>query len=127
MSYDIYLHAPGVTCPSCGRPADEPDCPKPTYNLSPIFAKAFTGEACVALRGTRARATGLHLLVGHAAKDTLGALREAAAALDDPCRRILFRNLQPANGWGTVEDARRVIARLIIVAVDYPDHVWSVQ
>ena len=46
MSYDIYLRKLPSPCPTCGHeaPAPAPDLPDPTYNLTPIFDLALTGE-----------------------------------------------------------------------------------
>lgn len=138
MSYTIRLHADPVKCPTCGHEDEGPDyLPDPTYNLTPIFDLALTGEplpnpevgegAVVLLRASTDRPRGLRLLDGRRAGDTVDWMRKALAHLNDPAQADAFRALEPSNRWGTLKDARWVMERLIEAAENYPRHVWEIR
>jgi hypothetical protein len=137
LSYDIYLRGDPETCPTCGRRASEPDLPDPTYNLTPIFDRALTGEELpnqdvseamvVLFRKETDRPRGLRLLSGRKAKDTIEWLRKALAHMNDPANVATFRALEPENKWGTLEDARYVFGKLLEAAEEYPEHKWEVH
>lgn len=137
MSYDIYLRSDPETCPTCGRRGFEPDLPDPTYNLTPIFDRALTGEdlpnpdvsecAVVLFRKETDRPRGLRLLSGRKAKDTADWLRKALAHVNDPANAATFCALEPENKWGTLEDAQYVFGKLIEAAAEYPEHKWEVH
>jgi hypothetical protein len=137
VSYDIYLRGELETCPTCGRRAEEPDLPDPTYNLTPIFDRALTGEALpnsdvsegmvVIFRAETDRPRGLRLLSGRIAGDTVGWIEKALAHLIDPAQEHDFLALEPENRWGTLEDARWVMAQLLTAARDYPRHRWEIR
>ena len=137
MSYDIYLGK--AACVTCGH-VDHADVnlPNPTYNLTPIFDFALTGEplpnedvseALVVLHHAKTdRPRGLRILNGRTGRDTLKQLNAALFALsDDPEKMKTFRKLQPPNGWGTPEDARSVMKTLRDAAEEHPDHVWEIR
>lgn len=135
MSYGVYLVT--TDCPTCGRRGDEPELPDPTYNLTPIFDLALTGEELpnpdvaeigVVLMGKETdRPRGLRLLSGRTGADTIEQLARAVARLNDSAKAASFRELEPSNGWGTLGDARTVMRELLEAAVEYPDNVWAVQ
>lgn len=135
MSYDVYLRAP--TCPHCGHKGAEPWCPDPTYNLTPIFDLALTGEplpnpdvgeAGVVLLGEQTdRPRGLRLLSGKLARDTIVMLEKALGHLQDPAKRDAFVALEPDNGWGDLAGATTVIAKLLEHARAFPDNTWEVR
>ncbi len=137
MSYDIYLDAPEDRCQACGREHGSPDLPGPTYNLTPIFDLALTGEPLpnpnvseghvVLLRAATDRPRGLRVLSGRLAEDTVTRLESALAALNDPARDGEFRALEPENGWGTLRDARSVIDRMLDAAREYPKYRWRIR
>lgn len=136
MSYDIYLRAPQDTRPTSDDD-DYPELPHPTYNLTPIFDRALTGEPlpspevpeiAVVLGGkATARPRGLRLINGRKARDTVVALRKAVGHLNDPAQEAAFRALEPSNRWGTLEGARKVMAALLEAAEEYPEHVWEIH
>jgi hypothetical protein len=133
MSYDIYLRA--TPCPTCGH-SYEPDLPDPTYNLTPIFDRALTGEdlpnsevsefAVVILKEKTDRPRGLRVLSGRKAKDTKDWIAKAVAHLEDPAEESAFRALEPENKWGDLEGAREVMKALLEAAERFPEHVWEV-
>lgn len=135
MSYDIFLR--GSACPTCGRGAEDPELPEPTYNLTPIFDLALTGEpmpnpetneAQVVLLGRETeRPRGLRILSGRRARDTVTMLSNALARSRDPTMRRQFVTLEPPNKWGTLPDAVWVFERLREAAERYPDHVWEIR
>lgn len=138
MSYDIYLRATAKKCETCGHIDNaEPDLPEPTYNLTPIFDRALTGEdlpnldiseGAVVLLGKKTdRPRGLRLLSGKHAKDTIGWLRKAVEHLNDPAQKAAFKALEPSNGWGDLEGAKKVMAKLLSAAEEYPENVWEVH
>src|SRR5271166_4063749 len=114
MSYDVYLQKPA--CPTCGHADPGPDLPDPTYNLTPIFDLALTGEeypnpdvteARVVLLGAKTeRPRGLRVLSGKTGRETVDTLSEACRRLLDPALHDKFRLLEPPNKWGTLESAR---------------------
>lgn len=114
MSYDVYLRSP--ECEHCKRKGEEPCCPDPTYNLTPIFDLALTGEAC-----------GLRALNGQKAKDTVRALKNAIERMSDPKLAERFKSLEPENGWGSLRGAIQVTEKLLGLAESYPTHVWEIQ
>jgi hypothetical protein len=135
MSYSIYLR--GVKCQACGRNAEEPDCPGPTYNLTGIFDLALTGEplpnpetpeiAVVLFGKATDRPRGLRALSGRIASETIVDLDRAVARLVDPALYNDFVALEPDNGWGTLPDALNVMQRLQALAAEYPNHVWEIH
>lgn len=135
MSYTIRLET--VPCPTCGRRSDAPYLPDPTYNLTPIFDRALTGEplpnpevsegAVVLLGGKTDRPRGLRVLSGMKGRDTIELLRAAVAHLFDPKQEASLRELEPDNKWGDLEGAREVMSMLLKAAEEFPDHVWDVR
>lgn len=133
MSYDIFLR--GIPCDKCGQNKDGPWMPSPTYNLSPIFDLALTGEpfpnadiaeAGVVLLGTKTdRPRGLRVLSGKKASDTTVMLSVALFRLADKPED--FKVLEPANGWGDLPGAIEVLEALLEAAKEYPDHVWEIH
>ncbi len=134
MSYDIYLR--GQPCPHCGRSAGEPDLPDPTYNLTPIFHLALTGEPppnpdvsegqVVVLGAKTDRPRGLRVLSGRPARETLPELCAALERFADTALTEDFRRLEPDNGWGDLAGAVNVVSQLHAAAVAHPDHVWEI-
>jgi hypothetical protein len=135
MSYDIYLR--GEKCDKCGHAPEEPDLPNPTYNLTPIFDLALTGEPLpnadvpeghVVLLGAKTdRPRGLRLLSGRKASDTKAMLANALARLRDPAWHDRFVALEPSNKWGDLKGAVRVLEKLAIAADEYPGNVWEIH
>ncbi len=138
MSYDIYLHSTKPACHECGRSFPDPDiswCP--TYNLTAIFDRALTGEPLpnpdvsesevVLFRKKTDRPRGLRLLSGRKAAETVTCLQKADEHLNDPKQRATFEALQPANGWGDLNDAIEVIRGLLDLAREYPEYVWEIH
>jgi hypothetical protein len=135
MSYDVYLESP--VCDKCGHRGEEPDLPDPTYNLSPIFDLALTGEtfpnsdineACVVLfKSQTDRPRGLRVLSGRKATDTESQLRRAVETLKDPEKQAAFKALEPENGWGSLSGAILVMEKLLRAAIEYPSNIWKIQ
>jgi hypothetical protein len=127
VSYEIRLRAP--TCPTCGHNRSYPrELPDPTYNLTPVFDLALTGERLPfeALRAN-GRIPGLHRLDGRAASDTLAELRAAVKRIDDPEWAQHFRARAPENGWGTVSGAAEVLRQLLEAAEREPELLWDIR
>ena len=134
MSYDIYLRF--EKCDRCQYRQESPELPNPTYNLTPIFDLALTGEplpnssvseAGVVLLGEKTdRPRGLRILSGRKAADTTVAIRKALGHLGDPSKRAEFMALEPSNGWGTMDDAEYVFRKLLTAAEEYPEGVWDI-
>jgi hypothetical protein len=135
MSYDIYLRSP--QCDKCGQYRSEPELPEPTYNLTPIFDFVLTGEplpnedvsegAVVLLGAETDRPRGLRLLSGRTARETGVEIGRAVDRLNDPKLRDQLVDLEPQNKWGTVDDAREVMTKLFVAALEYPDHTWEIR
>ena len=136
MSYDIYLNA--EKCPHCGSPGSSPDnLPNPTYNLTPIFDLALTGEglpnpdvaevAVVLFRKETDRPRGLRVLSGRKAGETVEKIRAAVARMKDPALRERFIALQPENGWGDLAGAEKVMGILLQTAEEYPACTWEIH
>jgi len=137
MSYDIRLM--GTTCATCGREGREPDdLPDPTYNLTPIFDFALTGEErlpngditemeVVIYSKPTDRPRGLRLLDGLSGKASLELLDKALQRFNDASLREKFVALEPPNHWGDLEGAIRVIGKLFAAASEFPSHVWRIR
>ena len=134
MSYDIYLYGP--ECPTCKHRESGPYLPNPTYNLSPIFDLAITGEpypgtvneARVVLLGEETvRPWGLRGLFGRKAGDTVKELEVAVARLHDPKWRSRFIALEPSNKWGDLPDAVEVMETLLKAARECPEMTWEIR
>ncbi len=137
MSYDVYLQPSKEKCEHCGRPYGRVSGPDPTYNLSPIFDLALTGEdfpnkdvtegQVVLLHAATDRPRGLRVLNGQRAGDSLAQLDQAIARLADETLRPAFVALEPSNGWGNLAGAVSVMQELRELARRNPDHVWDVR
>lgn len=137
MSYDVYLKA--QICDKCGGNAGpEPySLPDPTYNLTPIFDLALTGEPLpnadtsemqvVLFRAPTERPRGLRVLSGRKASDTTDQIRLALEAMRDPEKREQFLALQPENGWGDLPGAIEVMEKYHAAALEYPNNVWDIR
>lgn len=136
MSYNIYLKP--ERCPTCNRASeDEPDLPDPTYNLTPIFDLAISGEplpnpetpevATVLFGAKTDRPRGLRLLNGRKAKDTVDDLNRALERMSDETLRDKFLSLEPPNKWGDLPGAIWVINKLKTAAEEYPDSKWEIH
>jgi hypothetical protein len=135
MSYDIYLR--GVVCDKCGREGEQPQSLDPTYNLTPIFDLALTGEGLpnptvsegeVVLFGKETdRPRGLRLLSGRVARDTVADIDAALARLTNADLRERFKALEPDNGWGDLDAAVRVMKKMREYAESYPFNTWDIH
>ena len=135
MSYDIYLN--GVPCDKCGQAPSGPELPDPTYNLSPIFDLALTGEvfpnanvsegAVVLLRAKTDRPRGLRVLGGRKASETEAMLLAAVDKMTNPSQAAAFKALEPENGWGDLDGAIEVMRKLLAAAREYPNHIWEIH
>lgn len=135
MSYSVYLQA--KKCETCGHVPEGPNCPDPTYNLTPIFDLALTGEplpspdvpeGAVVLLGKKTdRPRGLRLLDGRVARDTLADLNCAIDRLCDEKMRPAFLKLEPENKWGDLAGALEVMKTYRTLAQEYPDSIWDVR
>ena len=141
MSYDIEIRSKHF-CEHCGRDSQRSedayhgDLPNPTYNLTPIFDLALTGEdlpnpevgeaSVVLFREKTDRPRGLRVLSGRKVGDTIpmieAALKRIAA---DP---ETFRKLEPSNGWGDLKGAKYVFERLLEAARECnPEATWDIH
>lgn len=135
MSYDVYLEAP--PCDHCQRAGAEPDLPDPTYNLTPIFDLALSGEglpnaevsevAMVLMGAATDRPRGLRLLSGKTGAESMALLNAALDRMGDERFRPRFLELQPSNGWGDFAGALRVMTTLRRAAEEYPTNIWRVH
>jgi hypothetical protein len=141
VSYDIDIRSKHF-CAHCGRDSRresdsyQGELPEPTYNLTPIFDLALTGEplpnpgtteaSVVLLRVKTDRPRGLRVLSGRKVGDSVAALEAALKRIqDDP---EPFRKLEPDNGWGTLEDAIYVLTRMRDAARECnPDATWDIR
>jgi len=141
MSYDIYIRSKHF-CPHCGRDSQregdsyQGQLPNPTYNLTPIFDLALTGEglpnpevaeSSVVLFGAQTdRPRGLRVLSGRKVGDSIAMIDKALARID--AQRAAFVKLEPDNGWGTLAGAVEVFERMAAAAKECnPDAVWEIR
>lgn len=135
MSYDIDLD--GIPCPHCGKYSDAPECPNPTYNLTPIFHFALTGSDQpnpeinifqeVILHQKTDSPRGLRILSGKKGRESIPMLETALHRLQLPENQGHLLSLEPENKWGTLSDAIYVIDKLKTLAMEYPDNVWRIR
>lgn len=135
MSYDIYLN--GRKCDLCGSANSGPELPNPTYNLTPIFDLALTGEplpsaevsevGVVLFREETSRPRGLRLLAKTTGADSIPMIAAAIQRLNDPEWRPRFLELEPTNRWGDLPGAIRVMEELLRAAEEYPTNEWDVR
>lgn len=141
MSYDIEIRSKHF-CEHCGRDSRraedsyQGELPGPTYNLTPIFDLALTGEplpspsvteaSVVLFRAKTDRPRGLRVLSGRKVGDSIAMLEVALKRIqDDP---EPFRKLEPDNGWGTLKDAVDVLTRMRDAARECnPDATWDIR
>lgn len=141
MSYDIYIRSKHF-CLHCGRDSQrekdsyQGELPEPTYNLTPIFDLALTGEplpspgvteVSVVLFGEKTdRPRGLRLLSGRKVGDSVVMLEVALKRIQDGPEP--FRRLEPENGWGTLKDAIYVLTRMRDAANKCnPEATWDIR
>ena len=141
MSYDIYIRSK-YFCSHCGRDSQRSedtysgDLPDPTYNLTPIFDLALTGEplpnptvgeAAVVLLGQKTeRPRGLRVLSKRKMSETIPMIESALKRIADNPEP--FRKLEPENGWGTLKDAIWVLTRLREAALECnPEATWEIR
>lgn len=125
MSYDIYMLNPA------GEQTTE--TMNPTYNLSQIFDRALTGEdfpnpevaevGVVLLKTKTDRPRGLRLIDGKTGAD-------AAPLLKAAMERVVsdydaHRDLEPENGWGTIDGAQRTLRQMFEESMANPTCTWS--
>jgi len=119
MSWDFSMEAP--PCPTCGhRESDDPNDGDEerleadyTYNVAPMFNRAFTtmaGEGNRGLNGMTGESAAAHLL---------GALSEMRA-----CPAV-YREMNPPNGWGSYEGAIELLAKLRGWCLGHP--TWTLR
>lgn len=136
MSYDVHIKT--EPCPTCSHSAESDyDTLNPTYNLTPIFDLALTGEpmpnadvgeaAVVLFRAKTDRPRGLRVLDGRRLGDTVKMLENAMARLRDPAMVEQFAALEPDNGWGTVRGALSTLEMMLARAVAVPDGKWDIH
>jgi hypothetical protein len=141
MSYDVYIRSKHF-CPHCGRDSQRPEdsyqgeLPGPTYNLTPIFDLALTGEPLPSPGVTEAsvvlfkvptdRPRGLRVLSGRRVGDSVPMLEAALRRIEDAPE--VYKKLEPENGWGTLKDAVWVLTRMRDAAKGCnPDATWDIR
>ncbi|MDE2102690.1 MAG: hypothetical protein KGL39_35930 [Patescibacteria group bacterium] len=141
MSYDIYIRSKHF-CSHCGRDSNRDsdsyggELPNPTYNLTPIFDLALTGEglpnadvgeADVVLLGAKTdRPRGLRVLSGRKIGESIPMFEAAIKRIHDDHEP--FRKLEPTNGWGTLKDAIWVFTRMLDAARECnPEATWDIH
>jgi len=137
MSYDVYLRPPKAKCDTCDREFQTVYGPDPTYNLSPIFDLALTGEkwpspkisegAVVLLGDETDRPRGLRVLSGRLVKHTLAQINTALDRFGDERMLTAFLALQLENGWGDLPGAVRVMGKLKALAEEFPEYTWEIH
>lgn len=118
MSYSIYIgREPGPPCPTCGhRPgSDEPFEQNITRNVSRIVDRCLVVGGAIAAKtpgfsGARGDYSWCRLH-GWSGADLAPILRRAIVCLRDESNELL--NLQPSNGWGSIDDVANAFAGLL--------------
>ena len=109
----------------------------PTYNMTPIFDAALTGESLpnpdvsegsiVLFKTMTERPRGISLLSGRKSAVTIAWLEKALGHLKDPAQREKFEALEPPNKWGDLKGAIWVIERMLENARAYPHNTWEIR
>jgi hypothetical protein len=122
MSYDVWLIAPA--CDHCKRGGEEVYSFNLTHNVNGIV------DACLKAWGdVRAKddAGGSYTmrswgaLDGWRASDATPILERAVEEANDPRREREFRAMEPSNGWGKLDDVRRVLSEFLSACQQHPD------
>lgn len=141
MSYDIYIRSK-YFCSHCGRDSSRSEdsysgsLPEPTYNLTPIFDLALTGEdlpnpevgeaAVVLFREKTDRPRGLRILSGRTLRDSIPMIEAALKRIR--ANQEPFLKLEPENKWGTLKDAIWVFDRMLEAARQCnPEAMWEIR
>lgn len=90
MSWDISMR-----CNHCGTDVEDTDY---TYNVAPMFVRAFKHE------------TGIRMLNGMTGASALPLLQ--AAISDMESARDVYLEMNPPNGWGSYDGALALLRRL---------------
>lgn len=120
MSFDVSLEK--AVCPHCregGQPGYQFNL---THNLNGLIdlwlVEAGAPKARLPGSGFEARSWGrLH---GWVTEDAAPILALAVKASLDPARQAEYQALAPANGWGSVAIAKRVLGEFYQACVDRP-------
>lgn len=103
MSYDIYLEID-----TGGKEkAQVGDWYSPTYNLSPMFCKAFGGD-------------GVRELSGKSGKEAARMIHKALTDMMDPDKVNDYKKLNPPNGWGDYDGAIEVLGKIMQDCISHP-------
>lgn len=122
MSYDVWLMKDA--CPCCKR--DWPDLGSfnLTHNVNGIVDACLRAHGDVKAKnpdGTTYEMNSWGRLDGWVAGDAVPVLERALAEAQNPARLREFRAMEPSNGWGTLEDVRRVMAEFLVACRQHPD------
>lgn len=122
MSYDVWLVKP--PCPCCKREFKDLGSFNLTHNVNGIVdacIRAFGDVGAKNADGTTYEMGSWGRLDGWTAGDAVPVLERALAEANNPARLREFRAMEPSNGWGKLDDVRRVMAEFLAVCREHPD------
>lgn len=122
MSYDVWLVKDA--CPCCKREFADLGSFNLTHNVNRIVDACLSAYGDVQAKNTDGTTYEMHSwarLDGWTAGDAVPVLERALEEARNPARLREFRALEPDNGWGKVEDVRRVMADFLTTCREHPD------
>lgn len=122
MSYDVWLTK--EPCPSCKRGYTSLGDFNLTHNVNGIVDACISAAGDIRAKNADGTTYEMHSwgrLDGWTAGDAVPVLERALAEAMNPARLQEFRAMEPRNGWGKLEDVRRVLMEFIAACREHPD------
>lgn len=127
MSYDTSIIFDA--CGHCGLTHPPIDIGNMTSNVGRMYREVlpgpFEGGGRYNGTGEPEGGSGLHGLSGLRCSDVAPLLREAVDAMD--AREAVIRPLEPANGWGSFDGARRYLRQIAEECEAHPTGALAVN
>lgn len=130
MSYDVYvLTGDDEVCGACGRrnAIEYHTIGNMTSNVSPMWTKALTAAKAklsgkdVPLMLGEIDPVMLYDLEGWSCSKAIPLLTAAIEHINDPANTETYAAMNPSNGWGNVDSARRFLGIILAKCNEVPE------